>query len=86
MRSRGSLRSRRGGTSHAHGHGVRVRARALEPVSAKTIAPVDRERVKEVARAIASLTVSLPVRAGDVLAVDIAGTGVSVVATKDVDA
>lgn len=59
---------------------------ALEPVSAKTIAPVDRERVKEVARAIASLTVSLPVRAGDVLAVDIAGTGVSVVATKDVDA
>ena len=42
--------------------------------------------MKEVARAIASLTVSLPVRAGDVLAVDIAGTGVSVVATKDVDA
>lgn len=56
---------------------------ALEPVSAKTAAAVDRDRVREVARAIAALEVSLPVHAGDVLVEDIAGTGVSVVATKD---
>ncbi len=57
---------------------------ALEPVSAKTTAPVDRDCVKAVARAIASLEVRLPVHAGDVLAENVAGTGVAVVATKDV--
>ena len=47
---------------------------ALEPVSAKTVAPVEKNRVRDVARAISSLTVSLPVHAGDVLSEDVAGT------------
>ena len=55
----------------------------LEPVPAKTTKPVPRDLVREVARAIASLKVSLPVCAGDVLCDDVAGTGVSVVATRD---
>lgn len=57
---------------------------ALEPVSAKTVAPVEKSRVRDVARAISSLTVGLPVHAGDVLSEDVAETGVAVVATKDV--
>ena len=57
---------------------------ALEPVSAKTVALVEKSRVRDVARAISSLTVSLPVHAGDVLSEDVAETGVAVVATKDV--
>ena len=48
---------------------------ALEPVSAKTVALVEKSRVRDVARAISSLTVSLPVHAGDVLSEDVAETG-----------
>lgn len=56
---------------------------ALEPLSAKTAAPVERSRVCEVARAMGELKVLLPVKAGDVLSRNVAGTGVAVVATKD---
>ena len=55
----------------------------LEPLSAKTAEAVPRERVCEVAFAIAALEVRLPVRVGDVLCDDVAGTGVAVVATKN---
>lgn len=54
----------------------------LEPLSAKTAEPVPRPRVREVARAISVLEVRPPVRIGDVLCDDVAGTGVAVVATK----
>ena len=58
---------------------------ALEPLSAKTLGSVPRNRVREVAKAIAALQLRLPVHCGDVLSENIANTGVAVVATKDLE-
>lgn len=55
----------------------------LEPLSVKTRGTVARDDVRRVARAIEGLEVRLPVSTGDVVCEDIAGTGVAVVATKD---
>ena len=56
-----------------------------EPVSAKTVALVEKSRVRDVARAISSLTVSLPVHAGRRAFRGRRGNGRRrVVATKDV--
>lgn len=55
---------------------------ALEPLSAKTAAPVPKAQVREVARAMTALSVRLPVNTGDVICENIANTGVAVLATK----
>lgn len=59
-------------------------AGALEPVSVKTVAPVPKARMREVLEAIRGLALAAPVRAGDVVIEDVCGTGIAVVATKDV--
>lgn len=54
----------------------------LEPLSAKTAAPVPKGQVREVACAMAALNVHLPVNTGDVICENIAETGVAILATK----
>ena len=49
----------------------------------KTARPVPREKVPEVLAALRALRVSAPIAIGDVLAEDVAGTGVARVATDD---
>ncbi|HIR07458.1 MAG TPA: DUF1667 domain-containing protein [Candidatus Pullichristensenella stercoripullorum] len=49
----------------------------------KTARPVPREKVPEVLAALRALRVSAPIAIGDVLAEDVAGTGVALVATDD---
>lgn len=49
----------------------------------KTSAPVPKASVRAVCRALAGVVLSAPVRLGDVVATDVAGTGVDVVATRD---
>ena len=54
-----------------------------KPQSVKTARPVPKGKVGEVLAAMAQTTVQLPVRIGDVIIANVAGTGVDVVATAN---
>ncbi|MDO5703221.1 MAG: DUF1667 domain-containing protein [Lachnospiraceae bacterium] len=54
-------------------------------VPVKTASDVPKGKIMEVIRDLAGVSVPCPVRIGDVLLKDIAGTGVDMIATKDVD-
>ena len=54
-------------------------------VPLKTASDVPKERIMDVIRDLRGVSVPCPVRIGDVLLKDIAGTGVDVIATKNVD-
>lgn len=63
---------------------IRVMNGHLPVVSIKTASDIPKERINDVMNAIRGITVPAPVRIGDVLLPDAAGTGVSVVATKEI--
>lgn len=63
---------------------VRVSGGTASVVSVRTAADVPKEAIWQVMEAIDALTVSAPVKLGDVLAENIAGTGVALTATKSV--
>ena len=65
---------------------VRVRKGSLPVVSVKTQMDIPKDRIFDVMRDINSVTVTAPVHIGDVLMENIAGTGVALVATRDVPA
>lgn len=52
------------------------------PVSVRTAAPVPKELVDEVLDQISTTVVTLPVRSGDVIIENVAGTGVDVICTR----
>ncbi|MBR2303984.1 MAG: DUF1667 domain-containing protein [Ruminococcus sp.] len=52
------------------------------PIPVKTKDPVPKDKIFEVVEAIKSLTVPLPVKMGDTLLENAAGTGVSVIACR----
>ena len=54
-------------------------------VPVKTAADVPKGKIMDVIRDLAGVSVPCPVRLGDVLIRDIAGTGVDMIATKNVD-
>ncbi len=54
-------------------------------ISLKTQAQVPKDKVMDVAAELRKLKVTAPRRIGDVLCKDIAGTGVDVIATKNID-
>lgn len=56
-----------------------------EMLPVKTASPVPKEKLFDCMKEVADLTVSAPVRIGDVLAENIAGTGVALVAAKNAD-
>ena len=63
---------------------VRVTGGILPAVSCKTRSDIPKEKIFDVVRALKSVVVPAPVHIGQVLLPDAAGTGVDVVATKDV--
>ena len=63
---------------------VRVTDGVLAAVSCKTRSDIPKEKIFDVVRALKSVVVPAPVHIGQVLLPDAAGTGVDVVATKDV--
>lgn len=65
---------------------VRVRKGSLPVVSVKTQTDIPKDRIFDVMQDINSVTVTAPVHIGDVLMENIAGTGVALVATRDVPA
>lgn len=60
---------------------ARVKGSAV-PVSLKTAQPIPKDRIKACMEEVAALDLSLPIMAGDILKTDVAGTGVSLVATR----
>ena len=63
---------------------VRVSGGILPAVSCKTRSDIPKEKIFDVVRALKSVVVPAPVHIGQILLPDAAGTGVDVVATKDV--
>ena len=63
---------------------IKVSGGAVDRVSCKTKSPVPKEKIFDVMAEINSVCCSAPVKIGDVLIKDCAGTGISVVATKNV--
>ncbi|MBR1664399.1 MAG: DUF1667 domain-containing protein [Ruminococcus sp.] len=55
------------------------------PVPVKTKTPVPKDKIFDVVRAIKALPVSLPVKMGDVLLVDVCGSGSDIVAARTVE-
>ena len=64
---------------------IKVTGGTSDRVSCKTKEPVPKEKVFEVMADIAKSSCEAPVKTGDILISDCAGTGIPVVATKQVD-
>lgn len=64
---------------------IKVTGGSVDRVSCKTLSPVPKEKIFEVMSAINAASCSAPVKIGDVFIADCAGTGIPVVATKNVD-
>ena len=55
------------------------------PLSVKTAAPVPKRLIADCMRALGTVKVSAPIKAGTVVLPDVCGTGVNVIATKNLD-
>lgn len=64
---------------------VKVTGGREHMVSVKTKEDIPKGKVMECVRALKNVAIEAPVRIGDVILEDVAGTGVGIVATKDVD-
>ena len=65
---------------------VMVEGGTADMVSVKTRGDVPKGKIFECVQALKGLTVQAPVRIGDVILSDAAGTGVDIIATKGVEA
>ena len=65
---------------------VRVRGGAAPVVPVKTAADIPKEKAADCAAALKKAAAQAPLRIGDVVIENVAGTGTAVVATKDVAA
>ena len=64
---------------------VRVESELLGVCPVKTIAPIPKDSVLDAMKEINKVTLKPPVHIGDIVVKDILGTGVDVVATRDID-
>ena len=62
---------------------VKVEGGAVDMVSVKTRDDIPKDKIFDCVRALKGITVKSPVRIGDVIVRDAAGTGVDIIATKD---
>lgn len=65
---------------------VRVTGGVQEMVSVKTKTDIPKEKIFDCVKALKNVQAEAPVRIGDVILQNAAGTGVDIVATKNVDA
>lgn len=63
---------------------VPVTGGEIPMVSCKTASPVPKEKMFDVVEALADISIEAPVHIGDVVLADAAGTGIDVIATKEV--
>ncbi len=62
---------------------VKVEGGSVGMVSVKTKEDIPKDKIFDCVRALKDITVKAPIRIGDVMLADAAGTGVDVVATKN---
>ena len=65
---------------------VRVSGGLMPVVSVKTASDIPKEKIMDCARVLKDVKVQAPVAIGDVVLENICGTGVSIIATKNVSA
>ena len=65
---------------------VRVSGGVLSVVSVKTASDIPKEKIMDCARVLKEVEVQAPVSIGDVVLEDVCGTGVPMIATKNVSA
>ena len=58
---------------------------AAMPLSVKTRTPIPKEKISACMQALSGLTLTAPIRMGQVVLPDVCGTGVDVIATKTVE-
>ena len=63
---------------------VRVSGGSIPVVSVKTREDIPKEKIFDCIKALQEIEVAAPVNIGDVVLLDVAGTGVDVVATKNI--
>ena len=63
---------------------VMVKGGSLDMVSVKTQSDIPKERIFDCVRALKGVCVEAPVHIGDVVVSDVCGTGVDVIATKEI--
>lgn len=63
---------------------VKVKGGSLAMVSVKTKNDIPKEKIFDCVRALKGVEVQAPVHIGDVIMTDVAGTGVDIIATKEV--
>lgn len=63
---------------------VRVEGGMLPVVSVKTKSDIPKDKIMDCVRELQKITVKAPIQIGDIICEDVAGTGVSVEATKNV--
>lgn len=63
---------------------VKVEGGKTDMVSVKTREDIPKDKISECVKALKGITVKAPVRIGDVILSNVAGTGVDIVATKEV--
>lgn len=64
---------------------VPVKGGSIPSVSVKTQTDIPKEKVMTCMKTLKDTVVNAPVKIGDVISTNVAGTGVSVIATKNVD-
>jgi len=64
---------------------VRVVGGDMPMLSVKTALPIPKGAIRDVVDAIHQVTVTAPVKIGDVVLADVAGTGVDIIATRYVE-
>lgn len=64
---------------------VKVEGGVLPVVSCKTKEDIPKNKIFDCTEALKTVVVEAPVKIGDVLCSDVAGTGVDIVATKNID-
>ena len=62
----------------------RVEGGRADMVSVKTREDIPKDKIFQCVKALKGVTVKAPIRIGDVVVADVAGTGVDIVATKEV--
>lgn len=64
---------------------VQVDGGAIPVVSVKTKEAIPKEKIQDCIEALKGIKVNAPVKIGDVILEDVADTGISIIATKNVD-
>lgn len=64
---------------------VKVKNGKINAVSVKTASDIPKEKIFQCIDALRGLEVEAPIRLGDIIIKDVAGTGVAIIATKNVE-